>query len=178
MDDEQILCKWLPNLIYLNDFNGNWKEYEEFIYKIFKVDFIDSRPYFLSKPVNIRKHPQIFNKEQAFFHITSVDTSKLGTDPNDRIPDLRRCERIKWPRKIIENYTCEDICNSCNKIKIWHVPYKMYKRVHLLFEDYKFLIIIEEREYYNLLISAFYIEHSHTLRKKLKEYEKYRAKNA
>lgn len=173
MTNKNIKCKWLPPLVPLEQFNGNWFKYDDFLYNIFKRDFIDSKPYFKSKEVRIRKYPMIANKEQAYFHITSKDSSKTSPDPNNRIPDLRRCERISWIRKIIENYNCNDNCSNCKKIKLWYEPYKMYKRWHLLFEDYKFIVIIEERPNFNLLISSFYIEQEHRLNKMLKRYEKY-----
>lgn len=178
MDDEQLLCKWLPPLVQLSEFDGNWDNYDNFLYEIFKKDFIESRPIFKFKEVRIRKYPMVANKEQAYFHVTSVDSSKTSNDLNDRIPDLRRCERIAWIRKIIENYNCGENCNGCNKIKYWPEPYKKYKRWHFLFENFRFLVVLEERENYNLLISAFYIEHEHTLQKKIKQYEKYKAEDA
>ncbi|NOH15466.1 hypothetical protein [Clostridium cochlearium] len=178
MGIEEILCKWLPKIISLSEFGGDWHKYDNYLYELFREDFIESTPIFNEKPVRIRKHPMQGDKEQAYFHVTSVDSSKTSADPNDRIPDIRRCERILWIRKILENYNCNENCDGFNKIKTWNMPYKMYQRVHFLFEDYRFLVIIEEREDYCLLISAFYIEYDHTLRKKLKEYEKYKAKDA
>lgn len=165
-----IICKWLPDIIRLEDYNGNWLLYEEALYQVFYHDFVASKPLFNNLYVNIRKYPIVNGKEQAFFHITSVEFK----DINDRIPDLRRCERIRWPRKIIENYMCQYNCKDCNKIKVWAKPYKNTYRIHILFQDVKFLVVIEERKNYYLLITCFYIEHGHTLDKKLKEYEKYK----
>lgn len=169
-----IECKWLPGLVLLEDFQGNWHEFEEYIYKIFKKDFIDDKPLFNNKQVNYRKHPVVCEKEQAFFHITHKNINEKDVDLNDREPDLRRCERIKWPRSIIENYDCDENCNDCNKIKLWKKPYKNYYRIHLLFQDVRYLLVLEERDDYILLITGFYLEQNHTLRKKLKEYEKYK----
>ena len=36
------------------------------------------------------------------------------------------------------------------------------------------MVVVEPRESYCLLITAFYFDHEHTLEKKLKHYEKYR----
>ncbi len=174
MSDNEISCRWLSPLVLMDDFGVNWYKYDNYLYQIFKKDFIDSKPYYKEKPVNIRKHPTVADKEQAYFHVTSVDSSKTPEDANDRIPDLRRCERVAWIRQIIENHLCSDNCNGCNKIKYWPELYKGKRRWHLLFEDYKFLVIIEERQDYNLLISSFYIERDHQLKKKLKKYEKYK----
>ncbi len=167
---QDLKCKWLPELILFEDFK-DWFIYEQHIYLVFKRDFIDSIPYYLGMPVKIRFHPKIYEKEQTFFHITSEDLSKGLIDPNDRIPDFRRCERIAWPRSIIENYHCSFNCEDCSKILIWEKPYKMYQRVHMLFENFRYMVVLEKRDSYCLFITAFYIAEDHTLRKKKKEYE-------
>lgn len=161
-------CLNLPPLIELSDFNGNWTRYENQLYEIFLTDFVDSSPHLFGKPVRYRKNPMILDKIQAFFHITSENTSKLD-DPNDRIPDFRRCERIHWVRKFLENCGCHNGC-----IKFWPEKRGPYKRWHLLLEEVKFMVVVEEREDYNLLITSFYIERDHQLRKKLKKYNEYK----
>lgn len=167
-------CEWLSNLIYLNDFSS-WIEYEDYLYEIYLDDFKYDTPYIFDKPIRIRVNPKIAEKDQTFFHMTSNSEYAKTNDPNDRTPDLRRCERIKWPRDIIDNYLCNNDCD-CNKIKIWREPYKNNTRIHMLFEDVRFLIVIEERKDYMLFITSFYMEHNHQVRKQLKKYEKYKNK--
>ncbi|MED5101052.1 hypothetical protein NST77_23295 [Niallia sp. FSL W8-0177] len=167
----EFKCPLLPPTIDFNNY-GVWDVYESYLYEIFVHDFIESQPYLFGKPVRFRKHPVVIDKEQAFFHITSVSTSKNVADPNDRIPDFRRCERIHWVKIILENYNCQKGC--CSFIKYWAEPYKMYKRWHFLFEEVRFLVIVEEREDYMLLISSYYIEYDNQLRKKLKKYQQYK----
>jgi len=160
----------LPEIIELGHFNGNWSKYEEYLYKIFLRDFVYSKPLFLAKQVQYRRNPEIEGKIQTFFHITSVNTSS-AKDPNDREPDLRRCERIEWIRVMIDHYYYNTGC--CKYIKVWPEEWKNYVRWHLLLPEVRFLIVIEERETYNLLITSFYLEREHQLRKKLKKFEKY-----
>lgn len=164
-----IECKWLPPLVIYNP-NDGWEKYENTIYAIFCKDFKESYPYFKNKKVKIRFHPIEYGKEEAFFHITCKDYFKDG----DRVPDLRRCERIRWPRKFIENYDCNIQCNLCDGIKMWDKPYKNTVRTHLLLEEEKYIVVLEKRKNYYLLITAFYIEQQHQLDKKLKEYDKYK----
>ena len=52
--------------------------------------------------------------------------------------------------------------------------YKKNIRVYLLFKDVKFLVIIEKRENYNLLITGYYIEYEHSIKKYIKKYEQYK----
>ncbi len=164
---------WLPPL---ECFNGNlcdWNIYQEKIYNIFKKDFIESFPYFQGLQVNIRKQPISYGKEEAFFHITCQDFSKDG----HRNPDFRRCERIRWVRAFIENYQCNpNLCDSCDGIKVWKEPYKNTERVHILLEEERYIVVIELRKKYCLLVTAFYLDQDHALQKKLNHYNMYASK--
>lgn len=168
-------CKWLPELMPCT----NWAEfssYEETIYQVFSSDFITTQPEFEKKPVNIRRQPLVGNREQAFFHVTS----KEYTTQTERCPDPKRCERIRWIRAFIENYACDPAnCEGCSGIKVWAEPFKMYTRVHILSEEENYMVIVERRETYNLLITAYYFDYPHALEKQLKKYEAYvKAKRA
>lgn len=163
---------WLPPLEYFNR-NQQWSEYSDTIYEIFKSDFIDSYPIFKGKRVIIRKEPIEFGKEEAFFHITCQDYAKN----RNRQPDLRRCERIRWVRAFIENYNCDPtLCESCEGVKIWEEPYQNRKRVHILLEEERYIVILEPRNKYCFLITAFYFDHDHYLRKQLQHFEEFREK--
>lgn len=161
---------WLPDLCPCEDLS-NWKEYEDYLYEIFTADFIDSQPMFMGKPVRIRRHPLTFGREEAFHHVTCCDYLKDG----DRQPDMRRCERIRWIRAFIENYRCDGWeCPSCNGVRIWSTIYPKTKcpRFKILLEDERYMVIVEERPNYCLLISAYHIDYDSRLRKLMREYEK------
>ena len=166
-------CEQLPELITCNNW-AEFKTYDELLYQIFKRDFIDSKPTFENKEVWIRRHPLVDDKEQTFFHITSKDYK----ENEDRLPDPRRCERIAWVRKFIENNFCIDDCTICDGIKVWEEDYKSNKRIYLLLEEERYIVIIERRETYCLLITAYYIDYDHSLRKLLAKYSAYIKQNA
>ena len=168
-------CKWLPELMPCITW-AEFSAYEEKIYLIFRNDFISTHPEFEDKPVNIRKHPLVNGREQTYFHITS----KEYTAQSERCPDPKRCERIRWIRAFIENYNCDPMrCDECSGVKVWDEPYKMYTRVHILLEEENYMVIVERRETYNLLITAYYFDYPHALEKQLKKYEAYiKAKRA
>jgi hypothetical protein len=44
----------------------------------------------------------------------------------------------------------------------------------LLLEEERYMVVLERREGYYLLITAFYFDYNHALRKQLKHYEQYR----
>ena len=164
-------CRWLPELIPCNNW-ADYPTYERQLYSIFKQDFVDSRPLFEEKPVTIRREPRINGYEQAFFHLTS----KSYTNCEERCPDPRRCERIRWIRAFIENYQCDpNLCTDCDGVKVWREPYDSNRiRIHLLLEEEKYLVILEQRETYILLITAYYLDYPHSLEKQIKRYKRFR----
>lgn len=163
-------CEELPELEFCEDLNS-WHEYQENIYKIFCDDFINGYPLFRGKQVKIRYAPIEHGKEEGFFHVTCQDYSKT----KDRAPDFRRCERIRWVRWFIENYNCElKKCVKCSGVKIWDEPYKNTYRTHILLEEERYMVVLENRAGYTLLITAFYFDQDHALRKKLKKYNQYK----
>ncbi|WP_317854468.1 hypothetical protein [Chakrabartyella piscis] len=161
---------WLPSLELYVDYNSDWNKYEDAVYTIFKGDIIDNPPSFEGKNIKIRWHPIEYNKPEAFFHVTCQDYIKNG----ERVPDFRRCERIRWIRAFIENYKCDStLCDDCEGIKVWREKVKSNERVHLLLEEELYLVVLEPRREYCLLITAFYLEYDHALKKKLEHYKKY-----
>lgn len=161
---------WLPKLEYFEAYQNSPEIYLNALYLIFKTDFITGYPLFKGKQVTIRKHPMEFGKEEAFFHTTCQDYTKT----QDRLPDFRRCERIRWVRAFIENYDCDS--SLCEGVKVWEEPYKNKKRVHILLKEERYMVVLEPRESYCLLITAFYFDQDHALKKKLKHYDMYRTK--
>lgn len=162
---------WIPNLELFENYQNSWEEYEAAIYAIFKNDFIRTQPFFKGKNVTIRRHPIEYGKEEAFFHVTCQDYSK----DNDRKPDFRRCERIRWIRAFIENYDkcSSSLCEPCTGIKIWEELHHNKPRIHILLEEERYMVVLEPRSTYCLLITAFYFDKEHRLQKKLKHYRAY-----
>ncbi len=164
---------WIPALELFEDYGNDWPSYEAVLYGIFKGDFIDSHPVFNNKRVSVKHYPKEFDKEEAFFHTTCKDYVGGG----DRVPDFRRCERIRWIRAFIENYNCDPSkCEDCEGIKVWREPYKGKTRIHLLLEEERYMVVLEERKDYYLLITSFYLDYENALKKQRKHYDLYRSK--
>jgi hypothetical protein len=92
--------QWLPALILMRDFGGDWKAYMEALYCAFAEDFLTSPPQWVGKKVGLKRHPISQGKEATFWHFISE-----GKIEAERTPDLRRCERIRWPRPTMEAFT-------------------------------------------------------------------------
>jgi len=152
---------WLPKLMFLEDFGGYWEAYLEALYDVFKRDFVESSSEFKGRKLNLKRHPMISGKEATFWHIISE-----GTEEEERLPDMRRCERISWPRPIIDH-------NEDKAVKVWKNQRRGETRICLWLEKQDYLVVIAERESYLLFWTAYPVAREHTRRKLLKEYKKY-----
>lgn len=152
---------WLPPLVLLNDYGGNWDAYLDAIYEWFKQDFINSKPMFQGRRLGLKRRPMTHGKEATFWHMIQE-----GNIEDDRTPDLRRCERIRWPRPVIEH-------NDDSAIKIWRNQRGNEVRVCLWFAQENYLVILADRGDYILPWTAYLVEQPHRQRKLQREYEEY-----
>lgn len=154
---------WLPELVLFNDFKGDWDSYLNAVYGHFKQDFIDNTTYFEGTRIALKKHPTYQDKEYVFWHVTSE-----GKEEDQRTPDFRRCERIRWIRPIIENPYDPGI-------NFWENTRKNDHRICLWLESENYLVILAKRTDYILLWTAYLVNSNHTKNKLRKEYENYKA---
>jgi hypothetical protein len=85
----------------------------------------------------------------------------------DRLPDLRRCERIRWPKPIIENETSSEV-------RVWEEERKGETRIHLWLYSLGYLVILNQRNGYLLPWTAYYVEYDHERNKLDKRWERYK----
>lgn len=156
------LSNWLPELLLLADHGGDWERYEAALYEVFKRDFIDSKPIFRGTRLGLKKYPLSKGKEATFWHFISE-----GKTEEERIPDLRRCERIQWPKPIIEN-------DGCGEVKIWKNHRGSEQRICIWLEPENYLVVLADRGKYILPWTAYLVEQPHRQRKLEKEYEEYK----
>lgn len=150
-----------PDLILFEEFDGNFEIYFQKVYEIFKNNFITSQPLYNGLRVSAQKHPEVDGIHRTFYHITHE-----GEKEDNRKPDFRRLERIRFPKFCIENHSHKDFL-------IWEKIIGKDNRIHILNEEERYLVVLTERKGYYLFWTAFYIEQNHTIRKKKKEYEAY-----
>ena len=104
---------------------------------------------------------------------------KFGCDPIAKLylkgaPEivfhLRRCERICWPRPMIENV------NSM-EVKIWETtrPWKNQKqrRINFALDNFSYIVVIAETRKGFDLVTAYHLEKSHRREKLRKEFESF-----
>jgi hypothetical protein len=125
-------CDWLPALVRLEDHGGDWEKYINAVFAEFYRDFIESQPKFRGRWVRCRRDPMFDGKEAGFWHCVSEGESEAR-----RVPDLRRCERIRWIRAVIEHATDPSVDHWTNK--------RGPETRHLIWWDEAFLVVLAER---------------------------------
>lgn len=159
-------CPNLQPIVTLANYKGVYSDYQEYLYGVFKEDLYNNKVFYNNKPVSLKRNPEYLGKEYSFFHLTCKDFNNTGNE-DDRVPDLRRCERLHWIKPTIElehSLTCNQAC-----FKVYTKTVRNKDRVHLFNENDRYMIVLEERKDYYLLITAYYIEYDNTLKKKIDE---------
>jgi hypothetical protein len=151
----------LPDLILLEEYKGDIKTYLEEVYKIFNKGFVKSKPTFQGVRLGLKKYPIIEDKEYTFYHMTHS-----GDIENDRTPDLRRMERMPYPRPIIDNSTHADL-------KVWKNQRGTDTRILIWHEKEEYLVVLTQRKDYILPWTAYLVLQNHSKKKLMKEYEDY-----
>lgn len=152
---------WLPNLVTLADCDNDWDAYLDTIYEHFRDDFVRSKPVYPSKRFALKRHPLFAGKEATFWHLISE-----GSVEDNRLPNLRRCERICWPRPIIESIRSDNVC-------VWRNMRGRNARIVIAVADFSYVVILDDREEYVLLWTAYFVEREHQRQKLAKEYKRW-----
>ncbi len=156
-----------PELLYFEEYSGSFSEYFKAVYSIFETHFIKSQPCYEGLKVSVRKYPEVDGLHRTFYHITHE-----GEDENNRQPDIRRMERIRFPKFVIENH-------AHNEILMWKNKRGKDDRILLFNKIENYVVVLTERNNFYLFITAYLIETEHRKNKLLKEYEEYiKAKTA
>ncbi len=152
----------LPELIKFENYKNVWEDYIEVIYSVFRNDFIENKTFYLKKKnIIFRTNPFFQGKEWIFWHLTSE-----GEEEEKRTPCLRRCERIKWIKPVIE-------CSRKKEVKVWKNKRNKRERTCLCTEKWEYLVVLEEKKNKAVLITAHCIDKNHRKRKLEKEYTSY-----
>jgi hypothetical protein len=84
----------------------------------------------------------------------------------DRIPDMRRMERIGFPKPIIDFSDDENV-------KVWRNQRGRSERILILHETERYLVVLEDRQNYILPWTAYLIDYDRQLQKLLAEHDDY-----
>lgn len=137
-----------PDLVPFQAFGGDWETYQAALYRIFQQEIASGGLRFQGLPVSCRRLPQTGGRWAAFWHLVQE-----GPAEEDRTPDLRRCERIRWVRWVIEN------ANTHPEIDRWKNT-RYTERNALLWYREEYLVVLTRRRDYWLLKTAYCTERS------------------
>lgn len=155
-----VSTDWLPPLLLLDDDAGDWEAYLERLHQQFVADFVDSRPGWPGKRVNLKRHPEHEGKSATFWHMIST-----GEREADRLPDFRRCERIAWPRAMIDAFDGAEPDAAEPRIVWWQEERWNENRYNLALPDFSYVVIVADRGEYVLPWTAYWVEQEHRRRK-------------
>jgi len=156
---EDLIPSWLPPLMPFEAYGGNWANYLEAMYAVFHQDFCGELPPFQGRRLALKRFPLDQGKEATFWHF--IQEGKLEVE---RTPDLRRCERIRWPRPVIEAHVV------AGRIRLWcerrSVKGKgQESRWQLALPDFSYLVVLADRGNFLLPWTAYFLERPHERRK-------------
>lgn len=136
-----------PDLIL---FGGDWAPYEDQIYDVFVTTFVRRGPKFNGWPVKAQFRPETHGKGFSFWHVISEAKDPRNRNEEDRIPDLRRCERIAWIAWAID-------CAASNMEGFSWWENRRGSNVHVVIwvESYDFAVVLAKRNGFYVLKTAY-----------------------
>ena len=156
----------LPELLMLEQYPADI--YIDAVYEVYKKEVVNGDLTFLNLPIKCPWHPPFQNKHFSFWHLIS---EKGGSNLEaDRVPDIRRCERIKWISYVIIN------AYDCSKILCWEKEVQTSrgrnKHIHLYLHEERYLVVLRKEKKRLDIVTTFVVrEHNH--QKKIKEAKQY-----
>lgn len=131
-------------------YEGDWGPYEDLIYEAFLDCVVRRRLSFKGWPVNAQYRPETRGKGFSFWHLISEAPDPSNRNEDDRLPDLRRCERIRWIAWAIESVNAE-----ADGFFWWENFRGRNTHVVIWAEDYDFAVVLAKRGGYYVLKTAY-----------------------
>ena len=169
MADEEY--EWLPDLVYFDDYEGDWDKYLEAIHDVFLDGFVNSLPSWPGKRLSLKRHPEYDGKSATFWHFIST-----GPIENDRLPDLRRCEQIGWPRPMIDQFTNGSPRNE-DLVNWWKNKRGSNENYVLSLPDFSYVVVVADRGEYVLPWTAYSVDYPNRRRRLAREFLDYWSEN-
>lgn len=149
---------WMPEMFSANPWTVDTYD---LLYKVFQKDFIESKPCYRSYTVWFFPEKED-GKEVVFWHLTSRKDNNTG----ERLPDLRRSERLPWARPMIDNPDKPEVLDWDYEEDDGTV------KTYVWLKDYDYLVILKKyRNGDRRLITSFWIEYQNFRDKLVMKYE-------
>jgi hypothetical protein len=159
----------------LTDAGGNWEAYLEELYAQYLSDFHTDRIIWPSTglAVSAVRAPEEKGKSRTFWHMISE-----GYVEADREIAFPRCERISWPRQIIDAFFDLHPQPANERICWWRTSRTarsgaQESRVVIALEDFSYVVVLADRGKFLLFWTAYPVEYANRQRKHRREFEEY-----
>mgnify|MGYP000885106403 CR=1 FL=1 len=138
----------LPEKIYLDD-AISYKQLVSQLFKIFKADLIDTKPYFRARPVVFDNTYKDSDYPEGFWHV-------ITRGKRDRRVDFKRAKRLPWLKYLIQQWNHPELrCWSALEYSE-HAGHEIMKYYIWYFEG-KYLIVLKEIPGRYFLTTAFHV---------------------
>lgn len=166
MEETQCILDNQAFFMECNDLT-NYQQYEDGLFQIFMQLYESNTIVYKGQQVRMKHYPPDFGEKTGFYHLTCENYQHTDSEA-DRVPSLRRCERIKWPKELIEN--CSE---NCSKILIWENIRHGKTNIILFCPELDYVVVLAKRNGYLLLTTAYPIDYENRKRDLIKEYNNY-----
>lgn len=131
-------------------FRGDWSPYEDTVYQAFLESFVRPEIVFRGCPVSAPYRPESRGKHFSFWHVISEAPHPGNRNEEDRVPDIARCERIRWIAWAIEQAN-----TGAEAVSWWENRRGRDTHVVIWAEPWDFAVILGKRQGYYVLKTAY-----------------------
>lgn len=131
-------------------FDGDWERYVSHAYEAFLETFVQSGVQFRGCRVTAPYRPESHGKHFSFWHVISEAPDPKNRNEEERIPDLRRCERIRWIAWAIRQADA-----GGGGVSWWENTRKRDTHIVIWAEEHDFAVILGKRRGYYVLKTAY-----------------------
>lgn len=131
-------------------FGGDWSTYEELVYQAFLETLVRADVRFQGYRVKAPYRPESRGKHFSFWHLISEAPNTGNRNEEDRIPDIQRCERVRWISWVIQQADAE-----VEQFSWWENRRGRDTHVVIWAEGHDFAVILGKRSDYFVLKTAY-----------------------
>jgi len=172
------MTQWPPLNASLSSSGGNWETYLEIIYASYLADFHGATIHWNAegKKISSKRIPEQEGKSATFWHVVSE-----GPDEASRTIDLARCERITWPRLMVDEFLGLYPAPANDRIVWWWNSRRNKsgvdeRRLLIALADFSYVVVLADRGHYLLFWTAYPVDQPHRRKKMQKEHDAYWAR--
>lgn len=146
--------------------------YVDAVYDVFVRDLISSRARWMPNggEVSCRRQPEVEGRHAIFWHCVSAGDG----DEEARLVDFNRCRRIHWIRPIINEFNTIYPDKGDGSLHWWVSGRRLQNLRYILATgDYGFVVMVDQRSTYAMLVTAYHVDRRRRREKFKSECEDY-----